>query len=406
MLLEFSVSNYKSFFQRQTLSLEAQPEVTTLPRQVYAHPQAQILNAALLFGNTGSGKTALLEALRLLKTALCFDYQSNFFKQVDFFAPFLWCDGQHRQPIEFELCFVEKHYTYRYGLGLNKKNIAHEWLFRQTNKEEEQLLFLREANRVEFGAAWHDARGLEPATHAQIPFVAALRKYHIAPIRALYFWLNRLEIIPALPLTYYPPCTARVLNDKRRRHLFFRLLEAADLNIKEVSIAPSAPNSLSAVDIFIHQPAFTSQGTPHGLRRLNVLTQTATGTRALVCWLLTLLDATWQHKVLVTDNFGQHLHPTHALALLDFFQRHSQKERWAQWLLSTRIPKLLEASLWRRDQVHWLECDVQGATTLTTLSEFREEPPLTSSRWEADYFKGRYGALPILGRWRDEIRRF
>ncbi|HCX72120.1 MAG TPA: ATP-binding protein, partial [Candidatus Cloacimonas sp.] len=68
MILEFSVSNYRSFKEKQTLSFE--PTSDTTNEEYYCHqltPKIKLLKFAILYGSNASGKTNILRALSFLR---------------------------------------------------------------------------------------------------------------------------------------------------------------------------------------------------------------------------------------------------------------------------------------------------------------------------------------------------
>ena len=72
MLVKFTFKNYKSFYEEQTLSLEAGPDdlmpsnITPVDRALL--PQsAGLLRTAAVFGTLSSGKTNVLKALDYMK---------------------------------------------------------------------------------------------------------------------------------------------------------------------------------------------------------------------------------------------------------------------------------------------------------------------------------------------------
>jgi AAA15 family ATPase/GTPase len=73
MILEFSVSNYRSFQSEQTLSLLPSGEGNgEAPDHMAQIGKWQVLKAALIYGANASGKSNLMKALQSLRTLVLF----------------------------------------------------------------------------------------------------------------------------------------------------------------------------------------------------------------------------------------------------------------------------------------------------------------------------------------------
>ena len=60
---------------------------------------------------------------------------------------------------------------------------------------------------------------------------------------------------------------------------------------------------------------------------------------------------------------------------------------------------LFSSRLLRRDQIWFTEKNQQGATDLYSLAEY--DDIAEDASFEADYIRGRYGAIPFIGNFKD-----
>ena len=67
--------------------------------------------------------------------------------------------------------------------------------------------------------------------------------------------------------------------------------------------------------------------------------------------------------------------------------------RNAQLLFTTHDTSLLDKSLFRKDQIWFIEKNKEQASTLTSLADFS---PRETEAWEKGYLIGRYGAIPFI----------
>ena len=66
MLLEFSVTNYRSIGDKQTLNLTPAPKQKEYPNNVIAEGPFPALNAIAIYGSNASGKSNLLRCISVM----------------------------------------------------------------------------------------------------------------------------------------------------------------------------------------------------------------------------------------------------------------------------------------------------------------------------------------------------
>ena len=111
MLLEFSVTNFRSIKEKQTLSLlktkknELENNFTAIP--LSTGKTLDVLNSAVIYGANASGKSNLIKVLgamlRIIENS--FSYQAN--KGVKYIEPFLLAKDSVNQPTAFELDLID-----------------------------------------------------------------------------------------------------------------------------------------------------------------------------------------------------------------------------------------------------------------------------------------------------------
>lgn len=125
MIQEFSVKNYLSFKDTQTINFLATSE-RKLKNELTYEPKKgiKILRMALIYGANASGKSNLLQAIQALWLLM----YSPLFKEderIEMYNPFELCDGE---PIEFKIVFWIKERKFIYNLKYNEFNILYEKL--------------------------------------------------------------------------------------------------------------------------------------------------------------------------------------------------------------------------------------------------------------------------------------
>ena len=135
MLIEFSMQNFGSVKDKQTLSFEATKDkhledYYIIPTKIKG---LRLLKLGLIYGANASGKTTILLALEFLRDMILNPMRE---KNVPFyFEPFLFDKKTPNQNTVFNISFIQNNIRYDYEIELNKKAIVREKLdFYNPNK--------------------------------------------------------------------------------------------------------------------------------------------------------------------------------------------------------------------------------------------------------------------------------
>jgi AAA15 family ATPase/GTPase len=116
------------------------------------------------------------------------------------------------------------------------------------------------------------------------------------------------------------------------------------------------------------------------------------GTIRLLDLLPIVSTAHKEQRVYVIDEIDRSLHPNLSYSLIqDFLDRQNHN----QIIVTTHDTHLLTFDLLRRDEIWFVEKDKNGATSVYSLEEFT---PRYDRNIQKGYLKGRFGAIPMLGK--------
>jgi len=118
------------------------------------------------------------------------------------------------------------------------------------------------------------------------------------------------------------------------------------------------------------------------------------GTQQYLALGLPILSALQNGHVLLVDELNNSLHPLLVRKILDLFHDPSINTKGAQLIFNTHDTTLLNLSIFRRDQIWFVEKDRCGVAHMYSLLEFS---PRKGEALEKGYLQGRYGAIPFLG---------
>jgi AAA15 family ATPase/GTPase len=95
------------------------------------------------------------------------------------------------------------------------------------------------------------------------------------------------------------------------------------------------------------------------------------------------------------DELDQSFHTELTRHLMELINRRRGR---GQFVVTTHDTNLLDAGVFGRDAVWFVEKDTDGAARLYSLAEFdRAQLDALTGRIEQGYLQGRFGAIPVLG---------
>lgn len=127
MIIEFSIENFGSIKDRQTLSFEASKSTNLASQYILDGPDGlRLLKMAMIYGANASGKTTVLKALNFLRGLVI----SPLDKKTDelSFEPFLFDPVTSKANSKLDIEFVQKGLRYKYYVEFNKMAVVAEQL--------------------------------------------------------------------------------------------------------------------------------------------------------------------------------------------------------------------------------------------------------------------------------------
>ena len=96
--------------------------------------------------------------------------------------------------------------------------------------------------------------------------------------------------------------------------------------------------------------------------------------------------------VYVVDELERSLHPKLTERFLQLFMQLHEKERM-QLLFTTHESSIMDQSIFRRDEIWFVERNADNASVIYSLDRFKERYDKVLSK---AYLEGRYGAIPVF----------
>ena len=415
MLIEFSVANFKSLRDRQTLSLvkakgNELEEFNTF--NVSAYTDFNLLRSAAIYGPNASGKSNFIFALAVMKNII-----DNSAKELGHdddlpVKPFLLNRKNIKAPCEFEVTFIIDHVRYQYGFSATDKQIYEEWLLAYP-KGRPQTWFARNWSNEESNYVWQSSSSLkgekqlwQKSTRKNALFLSTAVQLNSEQLRPIYDWFNK-----SLRIANYsgwgPGYSASLCKTERKENVM-DFLHAADLNISDVLVeeapfdAAELPEGMprSVREAIVNEmegkqilDIKTAHKTQNGDSVFFDFEEESMGTQKLFSFAGPWLDSLTNGYVLFIDELHNSLHPLLVKFLIELFHNEDSNPNNAQLVFTTHETSILNQDKFRRDQIWFCEKDNDQASVLYPLSDF--SPRKGRENLELAYLSGRYGALPI-----------
>lgn len=418
MLIEFSVANFRSIRDVQTLSLVAAAgkelrNTHVLSPQSRAAPD--LLRSAVVYGPNAAGKSNLIRALQFMCSFVRDSSRKGQQRDTIAAAPFAADEDSRDEPSEFEVVFVEQGVRYRYGFSVTATRVVSEWLSAWP-KGREQVWFERgiDGGSWSFGANFHGQRKTwQEATRDNALFLSTAVQFNASQLLSVFDWfVKRLHVVTSygdLDRDFTPFTARQCESDLTFRQRIVRFLAMADLGVDDIEIRhrdweasmlpPDLPEALrdqitkdmAEADILDVRLSHHVQG--QTAMKL-ALEEESRGTQKLFALAGPWLDVLDNGYVLVIDEMDTSLHPFLLRQLVKLFHDPQTNPNDAQLVFTTHDTSVLDNTVFRRDQIWFVEKDSKLATHAYPLTDFR---PRMSESYGRGYVQGRYGALPFIG---------
>lgn len=425
MLIEFSVSNYRSFkdevsFSMVASSLKERSAELNENNIFAAHGGVELLKSAAIYGANASGKSNLIGAIHFMVGFVRNSHKSSDPTGGIDVEPFRLSTQTEDEPSSFEIIFITKGKRYRYGFEVTSERVEAEWLY-VAPKVRESRLFERDGDEIKLGDKFKgEGRDLIERTRPNALFLSVVAQFDGETAQEVLSWFRSLGIATSLShlnkgMRLF---TESMLDDKDSAQAIGSLIKRLDLGIDDLQIEKrvsspeplpkEAPEELrTALEPFLNLVGEQEQTTVRTIHRkvddagrpveselFYLDRHESEGTKKLFSLSGPLIDALKSGDVLIIDELDARLHPLLTREVVSLFNDPEQNRNNAQLVFVIQDTNLLDNQLMRRDQIWFVEKDRQGASYLYSLAEFKLRNDAT---FEKDYIQGRYGAIPFLG---------
>lgn len=417
MVITFSVENFRSFKEKQTLDLTASSGQLKESNVFLANGDAnlRLLKSAVIYGPNASGKTNLIRALYTLRE---FVLESSDYKkgdEIQWHQPFLLDKETRNKPTKFELQFIAKNgIKYVYNIEFDKKNILKELLDFYPSGNKNNLFKRSFLNKVEFGVRLEDKK--QPSLLENQLFLSKAANSGNKQLGDVYLYFKEtLEVINNRDFFELQELTEKATkaltnpDNEWLRKKVDKLISIADtkidsLSAKELNMEDfKFPDSISVSErekiiadlkyrVYANHSVFSNN------RKVGTivfdLREESEGTKALFYLGTLIVQKLKTGGTIFIDELDNSLHPKLCRVLVSIFNNPKSNPRNAQLIFASHEVTLLDKKLFRKDQIWLTEKNKFGSSELFCICDFegvRDDIPF--DKW---YMEGKFGGQPQI----------
>lgn len=415
MLIEFSVANFRSFWEPRKLSLTATPQKDLLENNTFESPVAglpRLLRSAVVYGPNAGGKSNFIRAMGFVKKFVVSSATELQEGEEIPVSPFLFNQLGPTQPSEFEVQFIQEGVRYQYGFAVTKKKVTNEWLIAYPEGRA-QRWFERTLQSDGNDCQWYFGsrfigrkKQWQEMTRKNALFLSTAIQWNSEQLKPVFTWFKRLFVIgPSTLLS--PTFSMNACRDDAEKKRILAFMNEADMSISDIQLETKdfPPEDLpsdmpEALKEEIHRSMdgkktarveFVHPANGGDLQVTLPLEEESDGTRKLFAYAGPWLNILSQGRIIIADELDNSLHPKIMRFLLSMFHTGTTNPANGQLIFSTHDTSLLDQNVLRRDQVWFVEKDAANASQLYPLTDFK---PRAGEALQKGYLSGRYGALP------------
>ncbi|QQR39911.1 AAA family ATPase [Devosia rhizoryzae] len=416
MLIEFSVSNFQSIAEQQTLSmLPAKGSSYLLETGNPYYPN--VLRIGGLFGANGSGKTSFLNAIQTFQNIVVNSAKYTAGDKIPV-TPFKLDESLRGSPTSFEIIFkgLVSSDVWRYGITLDGERVHKEWLYQRTaDTGRERKTFVRNGQTISATKSLGLSKALlERVTGKNQLLLSKLEQFSGEDEIPAMVWI-KLFLRPVLSSSnWFQSVTGRKLLTEQHSSQITELLKSIGMNfesirLKERSVVENSPEETAIMTGDKHIYSHSSGGMAYyleleferrdrsGSSQPIYFHEESLGTRALFGIAGILVDVIRMGMTIVVDELNQSFHPEFLRLIVELFRSPEANFDSAQLIFSAHDTSVM--SILERDELWITEKQPDGATHLYSLAELgtaKAGGPRRRGVFGKHYLENKYGGLPEI----------
>lgn len=442
MLIKITVENFKSFDQKEELSMISSSKIQDKKEHRIQIKQTNILKNAVIYGANAAGKSNLVDFFSFFTEVLREGLPVN---STDYFCRNKTENLDRESFFELQFTAGEKFYAYGFSAVLSKRRITEEWLYELMQDGGAHQLFIREDKKKpvlgetvsvnsdeasRFKVYSEDFvnqdsqlfltemnRGKKYSQDSRLLFFPAVFSWLMSSVIVLkpdmglanteaYYNDSSLERITELIKTFDTGISGitikkismeelgksvpkEILND-----VFFRLKQQMNMTrLPEIKATWRTKDAFFNFKVTQNEPPeITTLILKHGKSEFDfTFPEESDGTKRLFDLIDMILTAR-SDTLFVVDELERSLHPKLTQHFLELFMTAHKTDR-TQLVFTTHEASIMDQNLFRRDEIWFVERNADNSSRIYSLDIFKER---YDKKLNKAYIEGRYGAVPVF----------
>lgn len=426
MILNFSIQNFGSIKDKQTLSFEADKSDHLEEAYVTRCGGRRILKLALLYGANASGKTTVLNALDFLRE-LVVEPKSKKTERLDF-EPYLFDPDTPKQPTVLSIEFIRNEVRYAYRVEFTQEAVVAEELYAYYTPNKARIYqrttdLERQFVEIKFGSKMTRSKAVKQSLTANTLWnntvLGGYLKTNVDSkelqevVNWFRFYLNHL----VQPQTTFDRF---LISNMEKGTLqpsdIIPLLQQADLHISDIIIQQRETNDAEELFLYLSNPSkgmkergvrFKEDGgkevvkeiifehAVNGQKYQLPLEEESRGTKRYYEFAGLLTYLIKKPNAMLIDELETSLHPD---LYRHFIVSYLLNTKDSQILATTHNRELLDdRDLFRNDAIWFTDKSNADATELYSLADFDRSVIGKKTNVLNAYKSGKLSGTPILG---------
>ncbi len=395
MIVQFSIENYLSFKEQNTLSMVATSlrEETLLTENVLmpvADTDISLLKSALILGPNASGKSNVIKAFAFFKRFIINSFKNMQAGEGIGVENYRLDARSASEPTSFELIFISGDNQFRYGFTVTRDAVRDEWLYRRAcrKRAKEVELLLREGESFKVHPSMPLLQDIvnRKMVRPNALLLSAAAQFNDSTAVEIIGWLSDTTVMSCSEEDLNWKDALRHFDDEAMRERIVAFSQYADLGIEDIEKSGDRVTS--------RHNQYDAEGRVTQSVSFPFLDNESEGTIKYFSLAFPIIDALDHGKRLIVDEFDSKMHPLLTERVVSLFNSKESNPHGAQLIFTAHDSNLLSGGSFRRDQVWFTEKDRLGASSLFSLAEYKVR---SGAAFEKSYLAGKYGATPILG---------
>jgi len=401
MIINFSVQNFGSIKDKQTLSFEADNSTHLEDYYVIPTNGLRLLKLGLIYGANASGKTTVLKALDFLRSIVLTPKE----KKTDIFDfnPFLFDVVTPKQNSILSIDFIQNNIRYSYEVELNKNAIVNEELrffnpnkaivFKRTTNLEKQISEITFGSKIKVDKI--SEKTLESNTLWNNTVLGGFLKTNIEIKElkdAIDWFQNYLHTMISSNLSPDNLMDYGINISEIKKNTLIEILKKADFNISDFFITEEY---FDYIPFFIGSSDLEFEHTLQGKKYNLPFDLESQGTQRYYGFAGILSKSIQESCFFLIDELDSSLHPDLFTHFLLSFLVNSKK---SQIIATTHNREILNnKDIFRNDAIWITDKSEDCATELYSLADFDTSVIRDTSNIYNAYKIGKLGGVPNLG---------